>query len=105
MFDPVNTLRDCLDQAGIEPNETALAEFEQFLNDPIKSVSDVDPLFTEIDGRPVCTRTWENGSDPQLSHGEVVALGSAICRVTEKVTHSTKAGIYLITYQFSPSDT
>lgn len=70
--------------------------------DTIKSVSDIDPLFTETTDGSVCTRTWED--DPQLSHGEVVTLGNTICRVVNKTTHSTKAGIYLTTYQFSPID-
>lgn len=76
------------------------------MKDPIDTpcVSSVEPIFTMAADQSVCTRTWEHDSDPKLSQGEVVKLGKTACKVIEKVTHTTKAGIYLITYQFSPAD-
>lgn len=70
----------------------------------IRYVSSVEPIFAVVDGNSVCTRTWEAGSDPKLNHREVVQLGPTVCQVIEKVTHSTKAGVYLVTYKFSPID-
>lgn len=65
----------------------------------VPSVSSVEPLFTMIDGRPVCTRTWECAGDPKLSEGQTVKVGSADCRVVGKISSAR-----VVTYQFSPTD-
>lgn len=63
----------------------------------IPCVSTVEPLFSIVDGHPVCTRTWQCAADPKLSEGQTVKVGSTDCRVTGHASDSR-----VVTYKFSP---